>query len=163
MTLRTPLCDLFGIEVPILNVGFGQSTPELVAAVSNAGGLGVLGFTGGGMPPEEICRRIERTRARTSRPFGGNIIISDLEGNDQAERAATREKIAAALDAHIPVLVLFWGDPAPFVDAAHAAGTKLVVQVGSAEEAGAAARAGVDAIIAQGVEAGGHVRAVDSI
>src|SRR5262249_34859268 len=72
MTVRTPLCDLFGIEVPILNVGFGQSaTPELAAAVSNAGGLGVLGFTGGGMPPEEIRRRIERTRARTSRPFGG--------------------------------------------------------------------------------------------
>jgi NAD(P)H-dependent flavin oxidoreductase YrpB (nitropropane dioxygenase family) len=164
MALRTPLCDLFGIDVPILNVGFGQSaTPELAAAVSNAGGLGVLGFTGGGMPPEEIRRRIEHTRARTSRPFGGNIIISDLEGTDEAARAATRGKIAAALDARIPVLVLFWGDPAPFVDPAHAAGTKLVVQVGSAEEAGAAARAGVDAIIAQGVEAGGHVRAVDSI
>ena len=85
------------------------------------------------------------------------------EGADEAARAATRGKIAAALDARIPVLVLFWGDPAPFVDPAHAAGTKLVVQVGSAEEAAAAARAGVDAIIAQGVEAGGHVRAVDSI
>jgi nitronate monooxygenase len=164
MALRTPLCDLLGIEVPILNVGFGEAaTPELAAAVSNAGGLGVLGFTGGGMPPEEIRRRIERTRARTGRPFGGNIIISSLEGTDEAARAATHEKIRAALDARIPVLVLFWGDPAPFVDPAHAAGTKLVVQVGSADEAAAAARSGVDAIIAQGVEAGGHVRAVDSI
>ena len=85
------------------------------------------------------------------------------EGADEAARAATRGKIAAALDPRIPVLVLFWGDPTPFVDPAHAAGTKLVVQAGSAEEAATAARAGVDAIIAQGVEAGGHVRAVDSI
>ncbi|MDQ2912790.1 MAG: nitronate monooxygenase [Chloroflexota bacterium] len=64
-SLRTPLCDLFGIDIPIFNVGFGQSaTPELAAAVSNAGGCGVLGFTGGGMPPEEIRARIVRDLAR---------------------------------------------------------------------------------------------------
>jgi NAD(P)H-dependent flavin oxidoreductase YrpB (nitropropane dioxygenase family) len=69
--LRTPLCELFGIDIPIFNVGFGQSaTPELAAAVSNAGGCGVLGFTGGGMPPEEVHARIDRTRTLTERPFG---------------------------------------------------------------------------------------------
>jgi nitronate monooxygenase len=166
MTLRTPFCDKFGVDVPILNVGFGESAaPELAAAVSNAGGLGVLGFAGGGMPTEEIARRIEQTRSLTTRPFGGNVIIASFEsphGTDEA-RTMTRARITTAIDARIPVLVLFWGDPAPFVAAAHANGTKLIVQVGSAEEAGRAARVGVDAIIAQGVEAGGHVRATESI
>jgi nitronate monooxygenase len=164
-SLRTPLCELFGIDIPIFNVGFGQSaTPELAAAVSNAGGCGVLGFTGGGMPPEEITARIDRTRARTRRPFGGNIIIAALANpSSDPSHAAIRARVRAAIDARIPVLVLFWGDPAPFVAAAHAHGTKLVVQVGSPEEAAAAARAGVDAVIAQGVEAGGHVKATESI
>jgi nitronate monooxygenase len=165
-TLRTPLCELFGIDIPIFNVGFGQSaTPELAAAVSNAGGCGVLGFTGGGMPPEEIRARIDRTRTLTERPFGGNVIIAALSSSTatDADRAAIQTRVIAAIDARIPILVLFWGDPAPFVARAHAQGTKLVVQVGSPEEAAAAAHAGVDAIIAQGVEAGGHVRATESI
>jgi nitronate monooxygenase len=166
MAVRTAFCERFGIDVPILNVGFGESAvPELAAAVSDAGGLGVLGFTGGGMPVAEITRRIQRTRSLTARPFGGNIIIASLDDPKASEdaRAMTRSRIAAAIDARIPVLVLFWGDPAPFVAAAHASGTKLIVQVGSAAEAGRAARAGVDAIIAQGIEAGGHVRATESI
>lgn len=165
-SLRTPLCDLFGIEIPIFNVGFGQSaTPELAAAVSNAGGCGVLGFTGGGMPPEEIRARVDRMRTLTERPFGGNIIIAALASSDASDpgRVAIQARLTAAIDARIPILVLFWGDPAPFVAAAHAHGTKLVVQVGSPEEAAAAAHAGVDAVIAQGVEAGGHVRATESI
>lgn len=165
-SLRTTLCELFGIDVPIFNVGFGQSaTPELAAAVSNAGGCGVLGFSGGGMPPQEIRARIDRTRTLTDRPFGGNVIIAPLSSSTASEedRAAVRARITAAIDARIPILVLFWGDPAPFIAAAHANGTKVVVQVGSPEEAAAAARSGVDAVIAQGVEAGGHVRATESI
>lgn len=166
MGLRTAFCDRFGIDVPILNVGFGEAAgPELAAAVSNAGGLGVLGFTGGGMPPAEIRRRIERTRGLTDRPFGGNLIIAALESPmaDEAARAAIRERVHAAIAGRIPVLVLFWGDPAPFLSPAHQAGVKVIVQVGSAEEAAKAARRGVDAIIAQGHEAGGHVRARESI
>ncbi len=165
ISLHTPLCDLLGIDVPIFNVGFGQSaTPDLASAVSNAGGCGVLGFTGGGMPPDEIRARIERTRTLTQRPFGGNIIIAALSlPVGDPSRAAIEERISAAIDARIPILVLFWGDPAPFVAAAHARGTKVFVQVGSPEEAAAAAGAGVDAVIAQGVEAGGHVKATESI
>lgn len=163
MPLRTPLCDLLGIDVPILNVGFGWSaTPELAAAVSNAGGLGVLGL---GVPPDESRKRISRTRELTRRPFGGNIIIAAFHSPHATEeqREARRASIATALAERVPVLVLFWGDPAPFVGPAHAAGTKVLLQAGSAEEVAHAARSGVDAVIIQGREAGGHVRATRSI
>ncbi|HEV8535232.1 MAG TPA: nitronate monooxygenase [Candidatus Limnocylindria bacterium] len=161
--LRTPLCDLLGIEHPILNVGFAAAAvPELAAAVSNAGGLGVLGVA---LPLDEIHRRITRTRELTSRPFGGNIIIADFASPhvDEKRREYRRSQIDVALELRLPVLVLFWGDPAPFVRSAHDAGTKLLVQVGTVEEAAAAANAGVDAVIMQGSEAGGHVKATRSI
>jgi NAD(P)H-dependent flavin oxidoreductase YrpB (nitropropane dioxygenase family) len=164
MPLRTPLCDLIGIDVPIFSVGFGDGAgSELAAAVSNAGACGVLGFSA--MPPEEIVRRIERTRELTDRPFGGNIIIAALEAEDVPEefKTAVRERIAATIAAQIPLLVLFWGDASPFVEAAHANGVRVALQVGSVDEAKRAADAGVDAVIVQGVEAGGHVRATESI
>ncbi len=160
MALRTPLCDLLGIDVPIFSVGFGDGAgPELAAAVSNAGACGVLGFSA--MPPEEIERRIDQTRKLTDRPFGGNIIIAALEGPDVPEefKTAARERIAAAIGARIPLLVLFWGDASAFVDDAHANGVRVALQVGSIDEAKLAADAGVDAVMVQGVEAGGRSRA----
>lgn len=164
MGLRTPLCERFGIEVPIFSVGFGVGAgPELVAAVSNAGGCGVLGL--GMVPTDHIPSVIERTRQLTSRPFGGNFIIAGLHSphTSDAQKEARRAQVRAALDARLPVLVLFWGDPSPWVGPAHDVGTKVVIQVGSAEEAERAAAAGVDAVIAQGTEAGGHVKASESI
>jgi nitronate monooxygenase len=161
--LRTPLCELLEIEHPILNVGFAASAgPELAAAVSNAGGLGVLGI---GIPLDAMRSRVARTRELTDRPFGGNIIIAAFASAHATEetRALRREQIALAIEMHVPVLVLFWGDPAPFVEPAHRAGTKILVQVGTVEEAADAARAGVDAVIMQGSEAGGHVKATRSI
>ena len=163
MPLRTPLCAVLGIDVPILSVGFGWgATPELVAAVSNAGGLGVLGL---GIPPDAMRKRIEHTRALTSRPFGGNIILATLTSPHTTDehKAARRAAIALAFELRIPVLVLFWGDPTPFVAPARAAGTKVLIQVGSPDEVEVAAAAGVDAIILQGIEAGGHVKATRSI
>jgi nitronate monooxygenase/enoyl-[acyl-carrier protein] reductase II len=71
---------------------------------------------------------------------------------------AQEGQIETCLDERVPILVLFWGDPAPYVDEAHRRGIKIFIQVGSVAEAKAAAAAGVDAIIAQGVEAGGHVK-----
>src|SRR5690242_920894 len=163
MAIRTPLCDLLGIDVPILSVGFGTSaTPELAAAVSNAGGLGVLGL---GIPLDAERERITRTRALTTRPFGGNLIIQSFASPHATDemRERRRQQIRLAFELKVPVLVLFWGDPAPFVRAAHDAGTKLLIQVGSVEEAASAAAAGVDAVILQGVQAGGHVKATRSI
>jgi NAD(P)H-dependent flavin oxidoreductase YrpB (nitropropane dioxygenase family) len=162
--LRTPLCDLLGIDVPIFSVGFGEGAgPELAAAVSNAGGCGVLGFSA--MPPEEIERRIARTRELTDRPFGANIIIAAFDHPDATEenRADARARIATVIAAQVPLLVLFWGDAAPFIGDAHANGVRVALQVGSVDEAQRAAEAGVDAVIVQGGEAGGHVKATESL
>ena len=163
MSLRTPLCDLLEIEHPILSVGFAASAvPELAAAVSKAGGLGVLGL---GFPVEEIQRRVSRTRELTNRPFGGNIIIATFASPHDTDevRDLRRRQIAKVIELRVPVLVLFWGDPAPFVEPAHRAGVKVLIQVGTVQEAAAAAKAGVDAVIMQGSEAGGHVKATQSL
>lgn len=100
----------------------------------------------------------------TARPFGVNVII-DEEGwaTTDEDRELVRSEVEAAADEHVAAIVLFWGDPAPYVDLARTGGVKLIVQVGSLAEAEAAAGEGADAIIVQGVEAGGHVRATDSI
>jgi nitronate monooxygenase len=163
--LRTPLCRDLGIDYPILSVGFGVSAgPELVAAVSNAGGCGVLGGSSGAMPTEEIRRSVERLHGLTDRPFGFNMIIAGMDEPDTTEDdwAWVRERIAAGTDG-AAVLVLFWGDPSPFVVDAHRAGVKVLLQVGSVEEAASAAAAGVDAVIVQGIEAGGHVKGTRSV
>lgn len=151
--LRTALCRQLGIEYPIFSVGFGggMAGPELAAAVSNAGGCGVLGM--GGVPAPYIAQQVKRLRTLTDKPFGINIILPLLQEG----------QIEICLDEKIPILILFWGDPKPYVAEAHRHGTKVFIQVGSVEEAQAAAEAGVDAIIAQGVEAGGHVKSTTSL
>jgi len=163
VALRTPLCDGLGIDVPILSAGMGSvAGPDLVAAVSEAGGFGVLGISGAS--PEVVRERIDTTRALTSRPFGVNVIIDeDGWATSEEDRELVRVEVETAIDEHVAAVVLFWGDPSPYVDPAHRRGVMLLVQVGSVAEAEAAAAAGVDAIIAQGVEAGGHVRGTSSI
>lgn len=101
-----------------------------------------------------VVEQIRQVRSLTDKPFGVNIILALL---------ADDAPIECCFEERVPVLVLFWGDPAPYVERAHAVGTEVVVQVGSVEEAKAAAAAGVDAVIIQGVEAGGHVRSRTSI
>lgn len=163
VALRTPLCDLLGIDVPILSAGMGSlAGPELVAAVSDAGGLGVLGVSGAS--PDSVRARIDSTRALTTRAFGVNVIIDEVgwaAGDD--ERELVRAEVATAIGAQVAAVVLFWGDPARYVEPAHANGVPVLVQVGSVDEAEAAAAAGADAVIAQGIEAGGHVRGTESI
>jgi nitronate monooxygenase len=160
---RTQLCRALGIEFPVFSAGIGAGArAELVAAVSNAGGFGVLGASG--MPPEALRAEMERTRTLTDRPFGINLIIAEDPGVDiEEDRDSFRDQIRTAAEAGAAAVVLFWGDPAPFVGAAHEAGLKLLIQAGSVEEAKAAADAGVDAVIAQGAEAGGHVRGTTSV
>ena len=150
--LRTPLCHQLGIAHPIFSVGMPEAAgPELVAAVSNAGGCGVLG--GAGASAAHLRKEIQRLRTLTDKPFGVNLLLPLLQEG----------QIEACFEAKIPLLVLFWGDPKPYVQEAHRCGTKVFIQVGSVEEATAAAAAGVDAIIAQGVEAGGHVKSTISL
>ena len=157
--LRTPICSELGIQYPIFSAGIGSAAgPELAAAVSNAGGFGVLGMSG--MKPAELSSRIGSTRKLTDRPIGINIIIAETEEGD---RKFFTDQIEAAGKAGAAAVVMFWGDPAPYIDTAHRNGIKVFIQVGSVEEALSAARAGVDAVIAQGLEAGGHVRGTTSI
>lgn len=154
MATTVQLCSDWGFSLPIWNAGMGVGLagPELAAAVSNAGGLGVLGM--GGLPAPVIKSEVARLRELTDRPFGVNIIMPMV--SDEAQ-------IWCCIEDRVPVLVLFWGDPSPYVEPAHAAGVKVVSQVGSVDEARAVATAGVDAVMIQGVEAGGHVKATTSL
>ena len=151
LSLATPLCELLGIEVPIVQAPIGSATcPELAAAVSGAGGLGTLALTW--TAPAACAESIRRTRALTERPFAVNLV---LEWDH-------RERIAVCAREGVSVISTFWGAPAPLVGSVHDAGALHLHTVGSVTEAVAAAEAGVDGIVAQGVEAGGHVRGTAS-
>jgi NAD(P)H-dependent flavin oxidoreductase YrpB (nitropropane dioxygenase family) len=145
--MKTPLCHLLEIEYPIISAPMGPdlSGPDLVAAVSNAGGLGILQAQLS--PPPLFREEIRRVRALTNKPFGVNLILH-FEVEDQ---------VAVCLEERVPILSFFWGDPSPYVERAHAAGAKVFHQVGTVPDARRAAAAGVDVLIAQGGEAGGHV------
>jgi NAD(P)H-dependent flavin oxidoreductase YrpB (nitropropane dioxygenase family) len=144
--LETPLTHLFGLQAPIVLAPMGAVVgPELVAAVSNAGGLGMLPIWLN--HAEEIPQAIERVRALTNRPFAVSV---NLQWN-QAER------IAAALDSGASLVHFFWGDPGPLMPALQRAGARALLTVAGADEARRAADAGVAALIAQSWEAGGHI------
>jgi NAD(P)H-dependent flavin oxidoreductase YrpB (nitropropane dioxygenase family) len=145
--VRTALTELLGIEAPIVLAPMGGAvTPELAAAVSNAGGLGTLALSWN--TPDEVRSHVAETAALTDRPFGVNLIREW----DQ------RERLTVAVNAGAPVISLFWGDAAGLVQEAHDEGAIVFVSVASADEAARAAAAGADVVVAQGWEAGGHVR-----
>lgn len=149
--IHTHLCKLLGIEEPILAAPMGfLSGPELAAAVSNAGGLGIMSFNAN--PPPVLREEIRQLRSLTNKPFGVGVLLSGPHLPFSIEAI-----VDLCLEERVPVLLTFWGDPTPYVARAHAAGVKVIDQVGSVEAAQRAARAGVDAIVAQGVEAGGHI------
>jgi len=142
--MRTPLCDLLGIDHPIVQAPVGPvAGPALAAAVSNAGALGTLALSWS----SDVAALVRETSALTNRPFGGNLV---LEWDQHA-------RLDAALDAGLRIVSLTWGDPAPYVPAVHDAGGVVLHTVGSADEARRAVAAGVDVVVAQGWEAGGHV------
>ena len=145
--MRTKLCEALGIEYPIIAAPMGPDLtgPELVAAVGNAGGLGILQAQL--CPPPLFRRQLQRVRELTEKPFGVNFIL----------HFPCEDLIAICLEEHVSVLSFFWGDPTPYVQRVHAAGAKIFHQVGSVTDAVTSARAGIDVIVAQGVEAGGHV------
>src|SRR6516225_12093156 len=148
--LHTRICDLFGIEFPIICAGMGGITgAELAAAVSKAGGLGTIGLAA--FTHEGIRNEIAVAQARTRKPLAGNLLVPFL-------RTGIVETVA---DTGLAAVTFFWGDPRDYAQAIgtlHGAGIKVIWQCGSAEEGRWASDAGVDAVMAQGFEAGGHVR-----
>jgi len=148
--IRTPICDLLGIEHPIALGGMGSIyAPDLVSAVSNAGGLGAMGCHS--LSPEQIRTAVAAIRDKTKKPFALNFLIFDTR----------EESFAAALDLRPSVIAFAWPRPdqdmRPFIARAHAAGSKVTFMVGGVPEARRAVEAGADVIIAQGTEGGGHV------
>ena len=145
--MHTAVCDALQIEHPVVQAGMARvfTNAELVAAVSNAGGLGVLGCLW--RLAEEAQAEIRRIRNLTDRPFGVNFVLHRL---DEAA-------FEACLAERVPVFCFFRGQPYPAVERAHAIGAKVVYQVTTVAEAIEACDAGVDVLVAQGHEAGGHM------
>lgn len=148
----TPLCELLGCRQPLILAGMGGvARAELVAAVSEFGGLGILGMVR--EPLALIEREVAQVRSRTDRPFGVNLIPAGTA------RALLRSQVDLCIALRVPVVELFWEIDEPTVARLRAAGIIVIHQVGTALEALHAQAAGAHAIVAQGVEAGGHVRA----
>lgn len=151
MALRTPLLKKLHCRLPIMLAGMGGvARHELAAAVSHAGGFGVLGMVR--EPAERICHEVTKLREKTSLGFGVNLIPS------ATDRVLLREQIAQCLALEVKSLVLFWDIDKPLIQHLKQEGVQVIHQVGSVRDAEAALAAGVDILIAQGSEAGGHVR-----
>jgi enoyl-[acyl-carrier protein] reductase II len=147
MTLRTRFTEAYKLSTPIAQAGmaFVGMTPGLAVAVSNAGALGALGV--GLMPAPALTQTIAAIRAGTDRPFNVNV-ITGFTGPEQ---------IDAVCAAGVAVASFHWGHPPrAWIDQLHAAGVRVFEQVGSVADAKAAVDDGVDVVVAQGQEAGGH-------
>lgn len=205
MKLTSPICDLFGIEYPIVLAGMGgASTPALAAAVSNAGGLGVLGAAA--CQPEQLRDWIRQTRALTDKPFGVDTLLpasvrraaqtaNQASGEDPMEQvrghiafaqqfmerenlkdpyAARRAEASSGnnlavfskeffdaqmqviIEEKVPVYAAGLGNPGPWMDEFRYNGTRVMAVVGAVRHAIQVASIGLDCIVAQGHDAGGH-------
>ena len=144
--MNQSLCGLLGMERPIMSAPIGSvAGPDLVAAVCNAGGYGVIPLWGRGA--EEVAAGIDAVRAKTDGNFAVNLNMS----------FPWADQLQACIDAKVHGVSLFWGLSQDAVEQAASAGLKVLVTVGTAEEAVEARKAGADVIVAQGWEAGGHV------
>jgi NAD(P)H-dependent flavin oxidoreductase YrpB (nitropropane dioxygenase family) len=208
--LRTQLCDMLGIEYPVVLAGMGPvaggitgpvATSELVAAVSNAGGLGVIG--GAGFGADRLREEINKVRGMTDKPFGVDLLLPSnfmggaasgemprdprdlipretlagvrkmaedlgVEWQEAPRPTATAapprragagmsdEQMEVVIEEKVPVFAAGLGNPAQWVDRLHANGTKILSLVGNVKNAKRVAAAGVDVVVAQGTEAGGH-------
>tara|TARA_B100000029_G_scaffold257000_3_gene253810 strand:+ start:74 stop:1087 length:1014 start_codon:yes stop_codon:yes gene_type:complete len=159
------ICSLLGIRYPILQAGMGQvAYGELAAAVSAAGGLGVIGANY--LSGDDLRREINIVRERTDKPFGVDILFGRIESTDEGSHRYSRkteELIEVSLAERVPVLVSGLGDPAAVVARAHEQGAIVMSVVGNARQARRVEASGVDAVIASGNEGGGHVGRVGTI
>lgn len=144
--MRKDIFAVLGLELPILSAPIGGAAgPELVAAVCNAGGYGVIPLWG--IPAEQVVSGIKHVQARTQRDFAVSLNLSFPHD----------EQLQACIDTGVHAVSLFWGTKPSVIARAKKGGLTVLVSVGDVEEARIAEDAGADVIVAQGWEAGGHV------
>jgi len=139
-------CECAGVELPVVLAPMGGAVgAKLAAAVSNAGGLGILPLWR--VEIETLRKIVRQTKSMTTRPFAVNLNMDFPQ----------EERLDACLEEGVPIISFFWGDPSPLVKRAKNAGAIVLHSIGNAEDARKAVDIGVDVIVAQGWEAGGHV------
>ena len=154
MTLHTPLCDLLGVKHPIMLAGMGGvSYAELAAAVTNAGGYGVLGMAG--RSPDFIRDEMRKVKALTKGPFGVDLLAASPESLTASVEIIIEEGATA--------FVAGLGVPMPIMERLKKAGLKVMVVCGAVKHAVKAEQAGCDAVICQGGEGGGHTGLVGTL
>ncbi len=141
------LCKLLNIQYPIFQGGMAWiGTAELASAVSNAGGLGIIGA--GHMPPDILRAEIQKAKKWTNKPFGVNIMLMS---------PFVKEVMQVVVEERVPVVTTGAGNPGEYIPALKEIGSKVIPVVASVALAKRLARTGVDAIIAEGTESGGHI------
>lgn len=154
MSLHTPLCDLLGVKRPIMLAGMGGvSYAELAAAVTNAGGYGVLGMAG--CTPEFIREQMRQVRKLTDGPFGVDLLAASPESLTASVEIIIEEGASS--------FVAGLGVPMPIMEKLKKAGLKVMVVCGAVKHAVKAEQAGCDAVICQGGEGGGHTGLVGTL
>ena len=153
--IKTTLTDLLGIKYPIFNAPMaGSATSELAGAVSNSGGFGMLGMGSTVPDPEWLDFQIKRMRDITANPFGVGFITS-VDGIDDLVKVAIENKV--------DLIGHSFSDPSPYIPDAKKAGIKVVAQVQTVDQAIHAKDSGVDLLVAQGTDGGGHTGYIGTI
>ncbi|MEE1077489.1 MAG: enoyl-[acyl-carrier-protein] reductase FabK [Agathobacter sp.] len=141
------VCELLGIKYPIIQGGMAWvATHELASAVSNAGGLGIIGA--GGAPAEWVREQIQACKRETDKPFGVNLMLMNPDADNIAK---------VLVEEGVQVVTTGAGNPAKYMDMWKKAGIKVIPVVASVALAKLMERGGADAVVAEGEEAGGHI------
>ena len=145
--LKTPLCDLLGIEKPVFQGGMAWiADASLASAVSEAGGLGIIAAMNA--DANWLRDQIHKLRARTDKPFGVNVMLMSPFADEVAQ---------VVIDERVPVVVTGAGNPTKYMKAWNEAGIKVIPVVASVALARLVARRGATAVVAEGTESGGHI------
>ncbi len=145
--LKSPICELIGIQYPIFQGGMAWASDyNLASAVSNAGGLGMIGA--GQMPPDLLVKQIRLAKENTDKPFGVNLILY---------LSYINELVDAVISEGVSVVTTGAGNAGPFIKKFHDAGIKVIPVIPAVALAKRMEKAGADALIAEGMESGGHI------
>ena len=151
--LKTPLCDLLGIEKPVFQGGMAWiADASLASAVSEAGGLGIIAAMNA--DADWLRDQIHELRAKTDKPFGVNVMLMSPFADEVAQ---------VVIDERVPVVVTGAGNPAKYMKAWNEASIKVIPVVASVALARLVARRGATAVVAEGTESGGHIGEISTM